>query len=605
MKESCAPQDSSVLINASDNDTVRVVCMSGDDITNFEIVSAEMHHRIGNIYNATVKNVAFSLEAAFLDIGLEQNGFLPFKQVRVSTKSSSCPLSVGQTILVQLERDSIGTKGPALTSFISLAGTYVVLLPFGKKNLCITKRASNADKVNLRELREGLLFPDDMGIILRTSAVGKKLEDLQWDLDLLLNTWEEIKKAGKNRRKPCLIYREGSLVMRTLRDSLQSGIKKIVIDDEKTFQEARQYLERTRPAFIEKLELYQGSDPLFSFYGIESKIENIYSRSVLLPSGGEIVINRTEAFVAIDVNSARNTTGGNIEETALKTNLEAADAIALQARLRDLGGLIVIDFIDMASAENRSRIAQRVSEAFASDRAKVQVGKISDFGILEMSRQRLLANEAKNFHVLCPNCSGQGIVRSVSTLAVSILHILSEDAVKPYVEELHVYAALDVSTYLSNELRESLYQIEIRNKIRIIILPNIYLPEHQYRVEIVYNKEKNASTKNSNTMLIKNGTNTLGKDSMSRKNAVPEESPVVKLIIPLARKRSNMIVSFLRSMWKSLFSKNTVTKRSSARRRVQGRRNPRLESRSSGRRSSSPSRKPPSQRKPPSSSSNS
>ena len=483
-----------ILINATQPEEVRVALVDGQKLYDLDIESIGRSQKKANIYKGRITRIEPSLEAAFIDYGSERHGFLSFKEVsrqyfrdnnntttntRLSIKDA---LYEGQELLIQVDKEERGTKGAALTTFISLAGCYLVLMPNNPRAGGISRRIEGDDRDELRDIINSLTFPEDMGIIVRTAGVGKSLEELQWDLDTLLQTWQAILEAEKTSAVSSLIHQESDVVIRSIRDYLRKDIGEIVIDEQGVFEKAKDYVQKLRPDAVSHVKLYKDSVPLFNRYQIESQIESAYQRQVQLPSGGALVIDHTEALISIDVNSARATKGGDIEETAFNTNLEAADEAARQLRLRDLGGLIVIDFIDMSHIRNRREVEIRLREALKMDRARVQVGRISRFGLLEMSRQRLRPSLGEASQEVCPRCNGQGNIRGIESLALSLLRVIEDDAMKDNTAEVHAQLPIDVATYLLNEKRSALATIEKRYDVSIIMIPNHHIQTPNYDV---------------------------------------------------------------------------------------------------------------------------
>ena len=472
-----------MLFNATHPEELRVAIVDGQKLLDLDIESAIRTHKKGNVYKGRITRVEPSLEAVFVEYGASRQGFLPLKEisrVHFQNYSPSTPMaqvriedvaSEGQELVVQVDKDERGTKGAALTTFISLAGRYLVLMPDNPKGGGISRRISGEERLELRESMSGLEIPQGHALIARTAGIGRTAEELQWDLDFLVKLWKAIEQAAEERAAPFLIFQESNLIVRTLRDYLRGDIAEILIDEPGIFERARKFMEQVMPDSGVKLKLYQNNVPLFSRFQIEHQIETAYSREVRLPAGGALVIDHTEAVVTIDVNSAKATKGGDIEETALQTNLEAVDEVARQLRIRDLGGLIVIDLIDMSSSKNQRLVERRFDEALTADRARVQVGRISRFGLLEMSRQRLRSSISDSNYVACPRCEGTGSIRSVTSSALSLLRILEEEALKENTEAIHAHLPLKTATYLLNEKRLELNQIESRLATAITIIP--------------------------------------------------------------------------------------------------------------------------------------
>ena len=483
-----------MLINATQQEELRVALVDGQRLYDLDIESPGHEQKKANIYKGKITRIEPSLEAAFVDYGAERHGFLPLKEIsreyfpahysahgRPNIKDV---LREGQEVIVQIDKEERGNKGAALTTFISLAGSYLVLMPNNPRAGGISRRIEGDDRTELKEALSSLQLPEGMGLIVRTAGVGKSAEALQWDLSFRMKHWEAIKKAAENRPAPFLIHQESNVIVRAFRDYLRQDIGEILIDNPKVLELARQHIAALgRPDFSSKIKLYTGEIPLFSHYQIESQIESAFQREVRLPSGGSIVIDSTEALTAIDINSARATRGGDIEETAFNTNLEAADEIARQLRLRDLGGLIVIDFIDMTPVRHQRAVENRLREAVRQDRARIQISHISRFGLLEMSRQRLSPSLGESSHHVCPRCSGTGTIRDNESLSLSILRLIEEEALKENTKEVHAIVPVQVASYLLNEKRDSVSAIEKRQGgVRAIIVPNDQMETPHYSV---------------------------------------------------------------------------------------------------------------------------
>ena len=483
-----------MLINATQQEELRVALVDGQRLYDLDIESPGHEQKKANIYKGKITRIEPSLEAAFVDYGAERHGFLPLKEISreyfpSSYNSQGRPnikevLREGQEVIVQIDKEERGNKGAALTTFISLAGSYLVLMPNNPRAGGISRRIEGDDRTELKEALSSLELPDGMGLIVRTAGVGKSAEALQWDLSFRLKHWEAIKKAAENRPAPFLIHQESNVIVRAFRDYLRQDIGEILIDNPKVLELARQHIAALgRPDFSSKIKLYTGEIPLFSHYQIESQIESAFQREVRLPSGGSIVIDSTEALTAIDINSARATRGGDIEETAFNTNLEAADEIARQLRLRDLGGLIVIDFIDMTPVRHQRAVENRLREAVRQDRARIQISHISRFGLLEMSRQRLSPSLGESSHHVCPRCSGTGTIRDNESLSLSILRLIEEEALKDNTKEVHAIVPVQIASYLLNEKREAVNAIEKRQGgVRAIIVPDDRMETPHYSV---------------------------------------------------------------------------------------------------------------------------
>ncbi|WP_373239092.1 ribonuclease E [Kluyvera ascorbata] len=483
-----------MLINATQQEELRVALVDGQRLYDLDIESPGHEQKKANIYKGKITRIEPSLEAAFVDYGAERHGFLPLKEIAreyfpANYNAHGRPnikdvLREGQEVIVQIDKEERGNKGAALTTFISLAGSYLVLMPNNPRAGGISRRIEGDDRTELKEALASLELPDGMGLIVRTAGVGKSAEALQWDLSFRLKHWEAIQKAAESRAAPFLIHQESNVIVRAFRDYLRQDIGEILIDNPKVMEMARQHISALgRPDFSSKIKLYTGEIPLFSHYQIESQIESAFQREVRLPSGGSIVIDSTEALTAIDINSARATRGGDIEETAFNTNLEAADEIARQLRLRDLGGLIVIDFIDMTPVRHQRAVENRLREAVRQDRARIQISHISRFGLLEMSRQRLSPSLGESSHHVCPRCSGTGTVRDNESLSLSILRLIEEEALKENTKEVHAIVPVPIASYLLNEKRAAISAIESRQgDVRCIIVPNDQMETPHYSV---------------------------------------------------------------------------------------------------------------------------
>ena len=482
-----------MLFNATQPEELRVAMVDGQRLYDLDIESTTREQKKSNIYKGKITRVEPSLEAAFVDYGAERHGFLPLKEISREYFDPSVELSgriniqqvikEGQEVIVQVDKEERGNKGAALTTFISLAGRYLVLMPNNPRAGGVSRRIEGEDRSEIRDAMSQLEIPADMGVIVRTAGVGKSAEELQWDLDYLEQVWKAIEEAAKSRKGLFLIYQESSVTIRAIRDYLRNDINEILIDDSEVYQQARDFMEKVMPQNLNKLKLYQDRVPLFTRYQIESQIESAFQREVSLPSGGSIVIDHTEALVSIDINSARATKGSDIEETALNTNLEAADEIARQLRLRDLGGLVVIDFIDMGPSRNQREVENRLREALKMDRARVQVGRISRFGLLEMSRQRLRPSLGESSQIVCPRCNGQGTIRGIESLSLSVLRIVEEEAMKEKTGQVKAQLPLEVATFLLNEKRAVINEIESRQRVSVVLIPNPHMQTPHYDVQ--------------------------------------------------------------------------------------------------------------------------
>ncbi|MEQ8798799.1 MAG: Rne/Rng family ribonuclease [Salinisphaeraceae bacterium] len=481
-----------ILINATQPEELRVAIVDGQQLRDLDIEVGSREQRKANVYKGRITRVEPSLEAAFVDYGGDRHGFLPLKEVargyfkndpgsgRVEIKQV---LSEGQELIVQVEKEERGNKGAALTTFVSLAGRYLVLMPNNPRAGGVSRRIAGDDRTDLREALSELELPSGMGVIVRTAGVGRSPEELQWDLDYLAQLWEAIGKAAEEKKAPFLIYQESNVIIRALRDYLRDDIGEVIVDQPEIYESGREFMEQVMPQALPKLKLYSDETPLFSRFQVESQIESAFQREVRLPSGGALIIDHTEALTSIDINSARSTGGAGIEETALHTNCEAADEIARQLRLRDLGGLIVIDFIDMDANKNQREVERRLREAATEDRARVQFGRISRFGLLEMSRQRLRPSLGEYSTLPCPRCSGQGNIRSVESLALSILRLVEEEAMKGGTGRVMTHTPVSVASFLLNEKRSDIADIEKRTGVEVTVVPNADLetPHHEIR----------------------------------------------------------------------------------------------------------------------------
>ena len=494
-----------MLFNATHAEELRVAIVDGQKLIDLDIESALHSQRKGNIYRGRVTRVEPSLEAAFVDYGTERQGFLPLKEISRSDFRNFSPatpmaqvrikdvIEEGQELLVQVEKDERGTKGAALTTFISLAGRYLVLMPNNPKGGGISRRIDGAERADLRDAMMGLEVPTEHSLIARTAGIGKTPEELQWDLNFLMQLWGAIEEATTSKSPPFLVYQESNLIVRTIRDHLRTDIQEILVDEPSVFDRASRFMEQVMPQNVSKLKLYEDSVPLFSRFQIEHQIENAYARTVRLPSGGALVIDHTEALISIDVNSARATKGSDIEETALQTNLEAVDELARQMRIRDLGGLLVIDLIDMTSARNKKTVETRLEEAVHNDRARIQIGHISRFGLLEMSRQRLRSSISESNYGVCLLCDGTGQVRHVTSSALSFLRILEEEALKENTEAVLAELPVDIATFLLNEKRHEVNQVESRLGTRIVLIPSPDLQGSQFNIQRLKSEDIDAT----------------------------------------------------------------------------------------------------------------
>ena len=480
-----------MLINATQAEELRVAIVDGQNLYDIDIEQPSREQKKSNIYKGRITRLEPSLEAAFVEYGGNRHGFLPLKEIsRDYFQSGVDPnkgglkelLREGQEVVVQVDKEERGNKGAALTTFISLAGRYMVLMPNSPTAGGVSRRIEGEDRAELKRAMESMSIPDEMGVIIRTAGVGRDAEELQWDLDYLLQVWKSVCDAALSKPAPFLIYQESRLIIRALRDYMRPDIGEILVDTEEMYAEAREFIEQVMPHNLRKLKHYTDDTPLFNRFQIESQIESAYEREVRLPSGGALVIDQTEALTAVDVNSARATKGGDIEETALNTNLEAAEEVARQMRLRDLGGLVVIDFIDMSSNKHQREVENRLQHSLRQDRARVQVGRISRFGLLEMSRQRLRPSLGESSQIVCPRCEGQGRMRSVESLSLSILRVAEEHAMKDNTGQVLVQAPVEIANYLLNEKRRALSEVESRHDAPIVIVADEQLHTPHYEV---------------------------------------------------------------------------------------------------------------------------
>ena len=529
-----------MLINATQPEECRVAMVDGQFLYDLDIEVAARSQRKASIYKAKITRLEPSLEAAFVDYGAERHGFLPFKEIAHEYHAGKItgagePASVkdalaeGMELLVQVEKEERGRKGAALTTFPSLAGRYLVLMPNNPRAGGISRRIEGDERTALREALSALEVPVGMGLIVRTAGVGKSQEDLQRDLDYLLKLWSAVETAANERPGPFLVYQESNVIIRAIRDYFGKDVSEILIDDEKTYRQARDFIAQVMPESAGRVRRYEGPVPLFSRFQIESQIESAFSHSVRLPSGGSLVIDHTEALVSIDVNSARATKGGDIEETALNTNLEAADEVARQLRLRDVGGLIVIDFIDMTPVRNQRDVEARLREALKQDRARVQLGRISRFGLLEMSRQRLRPSLGESSLRTCPTCNGRGHVRGPESLALSILRIVEEAAMKDSTGRIVARLPLEVATFLLNEKREGVFNIETRTGVRIILVPDPAVTLPNYEVERVREEDQRHDSVREVSYELTTGTEATS--AFASESTAPADEPAVRAVV--------------------------------------------------------------------------
>jgi ribonuclease E len=530
-----------MLINATQPEELRVAIVDGQKLFNLDIEIPGREQKKANIYKGRITRVEPSLEAAFVEYGADRHGFLPLKEISRTyysdqAKASSGRINIqdvikeGQEVTIQIEKEERGNKGAALTTFISLAGRYLVLMPNNPRAGGVSRRIEGQDRTELREAMSDLQIPEDMGLIVRTAGVGKNAEELQWDLDYLLQLWQAIETSAE-KPAPFLIYQESNVIIRSIRDYLRVDIGEIVIDDAEVYSQAERFINQVMPQYGKKLRRYDDEVPLFSRYQIESQIESAFRREVSLPSGGAIVIDHTEALTSIDINSARATKGADIEETALNTNLEAADEVARQLRLRDLGGLFVIDFIDMTPSRNQREVENRLKEALKQDRARVQIGRISRFGLLEMSRQRLRPSLGEASELVCPRCKGHGTIRGVESISLSVLRIIEEEAMKENTGQIVAQLPVDMATFLLNEKRQSIHDIEQRQSVEVVLIPNVRFETPNYTIERVRSSDMPDDEENiSSYRMASDGPEQ--SSSLAKLNPPKIEQPAVKAISP-------------------------------------------------------------------------
>lgn len=525
-----------ILINAVQKEEVRVAMVDGQQLYDLDVEVPSREQKKSNVYKGKITRVEPSLEACFVDYGAERHGFLPFKEVarmyftEEAQKSSGRPdirtaIKEGQEIVIQVEKEERGNKGAALTTFISLAGRYLVLMPNNPRAGGVSRRIEGEDRSLIREALSQLEVPNGMGLIVRTAGVGRNAEELQWDLDYLLQLWTAFEKAAAAKPSPFLIYQESDVTTRALRDYFRSDIAEVLIDDKEVYDQAMDFVTQVMPNSVHKIKFYEDTVPLFNRFQVENQIESAYRREVTLPSGGAIVIDHTEALISIDINSARATKGSDIEETATHTNLEAADEIARQLRLRDLGGLVVIDFIDMLNNRNQRAVEKRLNDAVQVDRARVQIGRISRFGLLEMSRQRLKPSLGESTQIVCPRCTGQGVIRTVESLSASLIRILEEEALKSSTARVEIQVPIDVATYILNEKRQAIFEIEKQSRVHILIVANPTLETPQYKVERV-RKSDHDESEDKASYLLADTDSEYDVNTFKEKPVMPEKAAV-------------------------------------------------------------------------------
>ncbi|MFM2068347.1 MAG: hypothetical protein RLZZ584_3256 [Pseudomonadota bacterium] len=528
-----------MLINATQPEERRLAIVDGQKLVDFETEIEGREQRKGNIYKAVVTRVEPSLEACFVDYGEDRHGFLPFKEISrqyfkdgVEVRSARIQdvIKEGQELLVQVEKEERGNKGAALTTFVSMAGRYLVLMPNNPRGGGVSRRIEGEEREELKDALDQLEYPKGMSLIARTAGIGRSAAELQWDLNYMLKLWTAIDDAAKAGKGAYLIYQESSLVIRAIRDYFTADVGEILIDTDDIYDQAKQFMNHVMPETANRVKRYRDDAPLFSRFQIEHQIETAFARTVNLPSGGAIVIDHTEALVAIDINSARSTRGGDIEETATRTNLEAADEIARQARLRDLGGLIVVDFIDMEESKNRREVEQRLRDALRFDRARVQFSSISKFGLLEMSRQRLRPALSEGSHITCPRCNGTGHIRDTESSALQILRIIQEEAMKENTAAVHVQVPVEVTSFLLNEKRTEITKIELKQRTTVLLVPNKHLETPNYKLERLRHDDPRLENIQASYTMIEEPEDDDG--ITRREKAKPKQEPVIKGVLP-------------------------------------------------------------------------
>ncbi len=528
-----------MLINATQPEERRLAIVDGQKLMDFETEIEGREQRKGNIYKAVVTRVEPSLEACFVDYGEDRHGFLPFKEISknyfregASVREARIQdvISNGQELLVQVEKEERGSKGAALTTFVSLAGRYLVLMPNNPRGGGVSRRIEGEDREELKENLDQLEYPKGMSLIARTAGIGRTAPELQWDLNYMLKLWDAIDGASKAGKGAFLIYQESSLVIRAIRDYFTADVGEILIDTDDIFDQAQQFMAHVMPETAHKVKRYRDDAPLFSRFQIEHQIETAFSRTVNLPSGGAIVIDHTEALVSVDVNSARSTRGSDIEETATRTNLEAADEIARQMRLRDLGGLIVVDFIDMEESKNRREVETRLRDALRQDRARVQFSSISKFGLLELSRQRLRPALSEGSHITCPRCNGTGHIRDTESSALQILRMVQEESMKDNTAAVHVQVPVEVTSFLLNEKRTEITKIELKQRVTVLLVPNKNLDTPNYRLERLRHDDPRLENLQASYTMIDDAEEEVG--ITRREKTKAKQEPVIKGILP-------------------------------------------------------------------------
>jgi ribonuclease E len=552
-----------MLFNATQPEELRVAMVDGQRLYDLDIETAGREQKKANIYKGRITRIEPSLEAAFVDYGSERHGFLPLKEISRSYFKPGVDLgsgrinikdviAEGQEVIIQIDKEERGNKGAALTTFVSLAGRYLVLMPNNPRAGGVSRRIIGEERNQIRDAIAALNVPEGMGLIVRTAGVGKNPEELQWDLNYLLQLWDAIAKASKERSAPFLVYQESNVIIRAIRDYLRKDISEILIDDKATYEKACEFMQLVMPHNLNKIKLYEDNVPLFTRYQIESQIETAFQREVRLPSGGAIVIDHTEALISIDINSSRATKGGDIEETALNTNREAAEEIARQLRLRDLGGLIVIDFIDMNASRNQREVENTLRDALKMDRARVQVGRISRFGLLEMSRQRLRPSLGESVQIVCPRCDGHGTIRSIESLALSILRIIEEDAMKEQTARIIAQVPVNAATFLLNEKRHAISEIESRQKIQVVLIPNASFEVPHYEIQRVRTSDLAEDDAKQTSYSMSVEREEVSESITPDKTKLTSEVPAVRGVVPAAPKPAQTAQeSFIKRLFNS------------------------------------------------------
>jgi len=532
-----------MLINATHSEELRVALVDGQRLYDLDVENRNRESKKANIYKGKITRVEPSLEAAFVDYGSERHGFLSLKEIarEYMQRSNSGDgrfnirdVKVGTEVIVQVDKEERGNKGAALTTFVSLAGRYLVLMPNNPRAGGISRRIDGDERADLKDALDSVNIPDGMGVIVRTAGIGRTPEELQWDMNYLIQIWDSVKTEAAQCKAPHFLFQESNVIIRAVRDYLRDDIGEVIVDGAVEYQLAKAFISQVMPSFQNRIKHYVDPVPLFNRYQIESQIETAYQREVKLPSGGAIVIDVTEALISIDINSSRATKGGDIEETALNTNLEASDEIARQLRIRDIGGLVVIDYIDMSSTRNQKEVESRLQNALESDRARVQVGRISRFGLLEMSRQRLRPSLAETSGKVCPQCSGQGTIRDTKSVALSILRLLEEEAQKERSGEIRAIAPVNVATFLLNEKRAAIYDIEQRNDVRVVIVPNVDMVLPHFDVKRLRDDDE-ALAEVSYDITLDSEDDASEKDDMAKPAVVKPNVPAVQNIAPATR----------------------------------------------------------------------